>query len=298
MKNIIQPLKTITLALIIGLGIAYAMAWTGPTQGPPNGNVPAPVNVGPQGSGTPNGQYKSNYLGIGGLFVTDTETYLATKGGNVGIGTPNPTKKLDVAGSAKISGALGIGGALQADRAFITGGSWTKSTLNLYGRDVFTSNDEPLYLNYPNTSGDVEIGGEGETKTLHVKGNVRTDGSIISKSYIRGDKICIGGICKTSWPGGGGTLSGDTATMTLPGGSWIVLGWVRYFTCIDSFVSLNLDGVGVDYNPGHGDTQGCDHITLMGRKLIAAGKHTWSLGAYIGTSPSGRKFMWIAYKIN
>ena len=295
MKNIIQPLKTITLALIIGLGIAYAMAWTGPTQGPPNGNVPAPVNVGNIA------QTKMGTLIVGGpgLFETYNGAYLATgSDARVGIGTPNPTKKLDVAGSAKISGALGIGGALQADRAFITGGSWTKSTLNLYGRDVFTSNDEPLYLNYPNTSGDVEIGGEGETKTLHVKGNVRTDGSIISKSYIRGDKICIGGICKTSWPGGGGTLSGDTATMTLPGGSWIVLGWVRYFTCIDSFVSLNLDGVGVDYNPGHGDTQGCDHITLMGRKLIAAGKHTWSLGAYIGTSPSGRKFMWIAYKIN
>ena len=172
MKNIIQPLKTITLALIIGLGIAYAMAWTGPTQGPPNGNVPAPVNV---GSAT---QYKS--------------------------------------------GALGIGGALQADRAFITGGSWTKSTLNLYGRDVFTSNDEPLYLNYPNTSGDVEIGGEGETKTLNVKGNVR------------GKQLCIGGDCRSSWPGGGG------------GGSSI---WTK-------------SGNNIYYNAGD---------VSIGRKLYAAG---------------------------
>ena len=236
MKNIIQPLKTITLALIIGLGIAYAMAWTGPTQGawtgptqgPPNGNVPAPVNVGPNGNGTPNGQYKSNYLGIGGIFRTFTNAYLATdKNARVGIGTPNPTKKLDVAGSAKISGALGVGGVLQADAGLTSRSPWTNTILNLFGRDIFTNNDQTLYLNYPNTSGDVEIGGEGETKTLNVKGNVR------------GKQLCIGGDCRSSWPGGGG------------GGSsiWTKSGNNIYYNAGDVIIGKNITVQGVTFHP-------------------------------------------------
>ena len=95
MKTIIQSLKTIVLASVIGLGVAYAMAWTGPTQSPPSGNVPAPVNTGSSA------QAKS------GIFETYNDAYFATKGGSVGIGTTNPVNyigwkgALDVAGQVK-----------------------------------------------------------------------------------------------------------------------------------------------------------------------------------------------------
>ena len=34
------------LTLVFSLGVSYALAWSGPSASPPNGNTPAPVNVG------------------------------------------------------------------------------------------------------------------------------------------------------------------------------------------------------------------------------------------------------------
>jgi len=90
-------LKTIVLALIIGLGIGYAMAWTNPTAPPPGANVPAPVNVGGET------QYKSGLLGVGS-FQTFLGTYLATEGSNVGIGTTEPQRQLQIYGPLPVIG--------------------------------------------------------------------------------------------------------------------------------------------------------------------------------------------------
>jgi uncharacterized protein (TIGR02145 family) len=47
MKNILQPLKTIILALLLAFSVSYVFAaWSGPTATPPDGNTDAPVNVG------------------------------------------------------------------------------------------------------------------------------------------------------------------------------------------------------------------------------------------------------------
>lgn len=63
MKNIIQPLKLITLALILSVGISYVSAWTAPTVTPPNGNVSAPINV------SVNSQIKAGNLQADQLFA-------------------------------------------------------------------------------------------------------------------------------------------------------------------------------------------------------------------------------------
>jgi uncharacterized protein (TIGR02145 family) len=60
------------------------LAWTGPTEAPPGGNIPYPINA------VDSAQYKVGALGIGGVFQTDTETHLSTGSGSVGIGTENP----------------------------------------------------------------------------------------------------------------------------------------------------------------------------------------------------------------
>ena len=45
-KQIFGYTKIIILALVLVTAAAYVKAWTGPTLSPPNGNVPAPINVG------------------------------------------------------------------------------------------------------------------------------------------------------------------------------------------------------------------------------------------------------------
>ena len=98
MKN----LKTVLINYglpIIGViflaGLAYA-EWTPPPTGsvPPANNVEPPIT---SGSAT---AYKAGALGIGGLFETDVDTHLGLLAGKVGIGTSNPTEKLQIAGKA------------------------------------------------------------------------------------------------------------------------------------------------------------------------------------------------------
>jgi len=86
-RVLIESLPVILFSALIMALVIYA--WTEPSQAPPQGNVPAPINV---GSTT---QYKSGGLGVGGVIHGFSDAYFD---GNVGIGTTNPSYKLDVAG--------------------------------------------------------------------------------------------------------------------------------------------------------------------------------------------------------
>lgn len=66
-----KPLRLIALAAVLGLGVNYALAWTGPTSAPPSGNTPAPINV---GGAT---QIKSGSLGVAD-FVANSVTVGST----------------------------------------------------------------------------------------------------------------------------------------------------------------------------------------------------------------------------
>ncbi len=67
--------------------------WDGPGGPPPTKNVERPLHVGEDI------QAKSGPLGIGGVFQTNSTTYLAAFGGYVGIGTNDPGEKLEVGGN-------------------------------------------------------------------------------------------------------------------------------------------------------------------------------------------------------
>jgi hypothetical protein len=113
-KTIALAVGVLATVFLIGY---FVFAWTEPTQPPPGGNVPAPINV---GNDT---QYKSGALGIGGLFQTDGETHLAITDGDVGIGTTAPGAKLEVAGQIKITGGSpGTGKVLTSDASGLA--SW------------------------------------------------------------------------------------------------------------------------------------------------------------------------------
>ncbi len=143
--------KIFLLAFVIFIDLAFcllALAWTEPSQPPPGGNVPEPLNV----SSTPqtktgnlilpnlylnatgnegNILYVDQLIGYNDIFVkgNSTETapiYLAgneisfytnsTKrmvidfSGNIGIGTDSPSVKLDVNGNLRVSGTTTFSG--------------------------------------------------------------------------------------------------------------------------------------------------------------------------------------------
>lgn len=94
--NIISILASV--GVVCFLFALCVFAWTGPSSTPPNSNVSPPLNI---GSG---GQSKSGALTVMGGFESTGVSYFASLGGSVGIGTTNPSQKLDVNGYVKGTG--------------------------------------------------------------------------------------------------------------------------------------------------------------------------------------------------
>jgi hypothetical protein len=101
--------KTIFSVLIFATSFAIGwqvLSWTGPTGTAPSGNAPAPINV------SSTAQTKEGNLSVAMFYDTNDPSYYinpsgatsAVLAGNVGIGTTNPTAKLQVEGSLEITG--------------------------------------------------------------------------------------------------------------------------------------------------------------------------------------------------
>lgn len=101
----LQNLKLIILALLIGVGLNYASAaWTNPSVGPTGGNAQAPVNVS-LSSQTKNGPLWANFLGSqGNIYANGT-----VRGTGLCIGSDCRTA-WPVGGSGTVTGVTpGVG---------------------------------------------------------------------------------------------------------------------------------------------------------------------------------------------
>ena len=84
------------------------------------------------------GQKYINFF-ANGTFATN-EVMRITSGANVGIGNTNPNAKLQVTGTANISGNVVFGGTLQiANTINVTGNSVFSNTINVTGNAVFSN---------------------------------------------------------------------------------------------------------------------------------------------------------------
>ena len=103
--------------LVLCFAIAfYAIGWDEPTDSPPGGNVPAPLNTSSEAQAK-----------IGGLLL-NTGGYpngLIVDQGNVGIGTTEPGAKLHVGGTPGTDGIMFPDGTLQTTAGGGGFGDWT-----------------------------------------------------------------------------------------------------------------------------------------------------------------------------
>ncbi len=96
-------LQTLTLSLCIVLisGVSFALAWTGPTQTPPNGNVSAPINIGTTAQ-VKNGGLSVNSLAVfGNTIISGVSRYLnfGTTAGATGYGIRDNAGVMEVKSS-------------------------------------------------------------------------------------------------------------------------------------------------------------------------------------------------------
>jgi hypothetical protein len=82
------------LGAVVFIGASLVIAWSGPAQPPPNGNVDAPINVGPTS------QVKEGVLGVDALAVFGA-AYIQD---SLGIANSAPSYPLDVSGDIHNTG--------------------------------------------------------------------------------------------------------------------------------------------------------------------------------------------------
>ncbi len=232
----------ITLSIFaISLGV-LATDWVGPTQAPPGGNLPAPLNS------SSLAQIKDGALGIEGVLRAYSNLIVD---GNVGIGTTVPNSPLHV--SKAVSNLVSLAGHTDATLTAIgfTGGVGSGTyrsyigqvlTLGGTGEIVFGTGNNVTITNLTekmriDKDGNVGIGTASPTEKLDVNGNIRIGGTTLVGS---GSATTYGSV---SIAGSKNSYSGIHFSNTIPdsvlmvrdsdglSGIWRATGgWSWYFT--------------------------------------------------------------------
>ena len=216
--------KTKSIALILGvliisLSLSYfAIAWTEPGLSPPDGNVPAPLNVGSAGQSK-----------IGGLILNTggAPTGLIVRHGDVGIGTTMPDQKLSIVSDGVAAGISLRNFPNRTGRMLLVGDNFYMGSLHAAVNLILQAGGSNRMI-VRATDGNVGIGVNNPDYKLDILGDVRWSGTLRGGSvpwerlvsfpsacpagqYVRG----VGSSLTCSTPAGG-DLTGSGTTNYIP----------------------------------------------------------------------------------
>ncbi|MBD3282278.1 MAG: hypothetical protein GF387_01585 [Candidatus Portnoybacteria bacterium] len=214
----------IIISLVVGLGIHFVIAWTGPSASPPDGNVSPPITT--AGGQTIGGNLTiTGNLNLDSLSLHSASDYL-NYGSNLDTVSRMAFKdaQLDNYGSVYGSGDGAYFGLLDGD------GNWSY----LAAKDSYTAfrvnNIERMRI---------------DTDSVDMPGDLNVDG-----------QICMSGDCRSSWSSGGSgfvwkssptTLSFtedgawhdiDLTSATSSNASYAIISWAAWNTQDDHIVDI------------------------------------------------------------
>ncbi|MCX5792528.1 MAG: hypothetical protein NTY45_10025 [Elusimicrobia bacterium] len=184
------------------------------TQGTLTGRLNVTSNIAAAGSVTASSATLANTEGAG--LRVSSSAYLAVSGGNVGIGTDNPSYKLDIGGfvptdqTLRLASASGYNTAIRLMEAGDENGAslkydGTNNRFGIFGHNASTTGVE--YLTILRDAGYVGIGTTVPSHKLEVAGAVNLTGASSAYRLSSWDVA--------SWDGGSGLrLGGPTGTWT------------------------------------------------------------------------------------